>query len=57
MEVSLKKHWTFIQFQNTSSRREDFMATDVGKLQKRKNIIWPIFFEKEVHQEKLHRDP
>ena len=42
IEVSLNVHWTFFQFQNTSSRREDLMATDMGKLQKIKNIICPI---------------
>ena len=39
---SFIEHWTFFQFQNTSSRREDPTATDMGKLQKIKNIICPI---------------
>ena len=26
--------WTFFQFRSTSSRKDDFMATDMGKLQK-----------------------
>ena len=30
------------QFQSTSSKRENFVAIDMGKLQKRKNITWPI---------------
>ena len=32
------------------------MATDMGKLPKRKNIIWPIIW-KEMHQEEFQRDP
>ena len=31
IEVSLNIRWTFFHFQNTSSRREDLMATDMGK--------------------------
>ena len=27
IEVSLSKRWTFFHYQNTSSRREDLMAT------------------------------
>ena len=36
----IEKHWTFFQFQRTSSRREDRTATDMGKSQETKNIIW-----------------
>ena len=42
IEVSLNTHWTFFQFQNTSSRREDLTATDMGNFQETKNITWPI---------------
>ena len=54
IEVSLNIHWTFFQFQNTSSRREDLMATDKGNFQK-KNIIWSKIWKK--MQEEIHRDP
>ena len=30
IEVLLNTHWTFFQFQNKSSRREDLTATDMG---------------------------
>ena len=32
--------WTFFHSQSMSSRREDFMATDMEKSQETKNIIW-----------------
>ena len=35
----VEKRWTFFHSQNTSSRREDLMATDMGKSQETKNII------------------
>ena len=38
----IEKRWTFFQFQNTSSRREDLTATDMGNFQESDNIIWPI---------------
>ena len=38
----LNTHWTFFQFQNTSSRREDLTATDMGNFQETKNTTWPI---------------
>ena len=40
IEVSLNIRWTFFQSQSTSSRREDLTATDMGKSQETKNIIW-----------------
>ena len=39
-EAPFNGHWTFFQFQNAYSRREDFMATDMGKFLN-VNIIWP----------------
>ena len=42
IEVSLNFHWTFFQFQNTSSRREDLTATGVVTFQEAENIFWPI---------------
>ena len=42
IEVSLNIHWTFVHSQSTLSRREDLMATDMGKSQEAENIIWPI---------------
>ena len=41
IEVSLNTHWTFSQFQNTSSRREDLTATDTGNFQKTKKLPGP----------------
>ena len=41
IQNSLNARWTF-HFQNMSSRREDLMATDMGKSQETKNIIWLI---------------
>ena len=35
-----KKRWTFFHCQNTSSRREDLLATGMGTGQETKNIIW-----------------
>ena len=35
IEVSLKIHWTFSQFQNISSRREDLTATEKGNFKQR----------------------
>ena len=32
--------WIFFHFQSMSSRREDLMATDMGKSQETRNIIW-----------------
>ena len=32
-------HWTFYQFQNTSSRGEDLMATEVGNFQKNREYF------------------
>ena len=40
IENSLNKRWTFFHFQSMLSRREDLMATDMGKSQETKNIIW-----------------
>ena len=37
---SLNFQWTFFHSQSMSSRREDLMATDMGKSQETKNIIW-----------------
>ena len=31
-------HWTFSQFQSTSSKRDDFMVTDMGKLHNKKEF-------------------
>ena len=42
----LNIHWTFSQFQNTSSRRENLTATDVGNFQKTKDVTWPIILKK-----------
>ena len=39
---------TFSQFQSTKLRRDDLMATDMGKLQKRKNIIRPIIWKRDA---------
>ena len=47
IEVSLIIRWTFFQSQNTSSRRRDFMVTDMGKLQK-KNIILSTTWKRDV---------
>ena len=40
IEISLNIRWTFFHFQSMSSRREDLMATDMGKSSETKNIIW-----------------
>ena len=40
IEISLNTRWTFFHFQSMSSRSEDLMATDMGKSQETKNIIW-----------------
>ena len=40
IENSLIIRWTFLHSQSMSSRREDFMATDMGKSQETKSIIW-----------------
>ena len=42
IDVSLYIRWTFFQFQNTSSRREDLTATDMGNCPETENIIWLI---------------
>ena len=47
IEVSLQIRWTFLHSQNTSSRRGDFMVTDMGKLQK-KNIILSTTWKRDV---------
>ena len=36
----VQKRWTFFHSQSMSSRREDLMATDMGKSQETNNIIW-----------------
>ena len=54
----IQKNWTFYQFQTTRLRKDDLMATDMGKLHKRKNIIKSIIWnrcgktpkKKEYHQ-------
>ena len=48
IEVSLDIHWTFSRFKVRSLRRDDLMATDMGKLQKRKNIIWLIIWKRDA---------
>ena len=48
IEVSLNTHWTFFLFQNTSSRREDLTATDMGNFQETKNITWPITWKRDA---------
>ena len=48
IEVSLNTYWTFFQFQNTSSRREDLTATDMGNFQETENIIWPITWKRDA---------
>ena len=40
IENSLNFRWTFFHSQSMSLRREDFMATDMGKSQETNNIIW-----------------
>ena len=40
IENSINFRWTFYRSQSMSSRREDIMATDLGKSQETKNIIW-----------------
>ena len=32
------------------------MATEIGKLQKAKNLLWPIISKKEMHQEEIDKD-
>ena len=38
--------WTFFQFKIMSLRRDDLMATDMGKLQNKEIILLPIFLRK-----------
>ena len=47
-EASLNIQWTFFQFQSTQWGRDDLMATDMGKLQKSKNIIWSIIWKRDA---------
>ena len=41
IENSLNFRWTSFQSQSKSSRREELMDTEMGKIQETKNIIWP----------------
>ena len=50
-----QKNWTFSQFQTTWLRKGDPMATDVGKLHKRKNIIKPIIRKRDASRKVLKR--
>ena len=47
-EASSNMHWTFSQFQTTWLRRDDLMATDVGKLHNKMNIIKPIIWKRDA---------
>ena len=40
IDNSLNIRWTFFQSPSMSSRKEELMATDMGKNQETKNIIW-----------------
>ena len=40
IDISFYIRWAFFHSQSTSSRRENFMATDMGTNQEIKNIIW-----------------
>ena len=49
---TLNTQWTFFQFLNTSSRREDLYL----RVNSRKTSSGPRF-EQEMHQKRVHRDP
>ena len=49
-------HRAFFRYQNTSSRREDFTATDMGNFQDTENIIWPITWKTEMHKEGFQKE-
>ena len=46
-------YWTLFHFQNTSSRREDFRATDVGNFEKIENIFWPIISKRDAERDTM----
>ena len=41
-EAPFNVHWTFSQFKIMSLRRDNLMATDIGKLQNKETIFLPI---------------
>ena len=48
VEALFNGHWIFSQFKIMSFRRDDFMATDMGKLQNKEIIILPIIWERDA---------
>ena len=51
----IQKNWTFSQFQTTWLRKDDLMATDMGKLHKRQNIIKPIIWKRDASRKVFRR--
>ena len=47
-EAPFNVHWSFSQFQIMSLRRNDLMATDMGKLQHKESIMLPITWERDA---------
>ena len=41
-EAPFNVHWTFSQFKIMSSKRDDLMAIDMGKLKNKETIMLPI---------------
>ena len=50
-EAPFNVHGTFSQFQIMSFRRDDIMATDMGKLQHKESIMLPIIWERDTSRD------
>ena len=48
------KKRTFLELQSTQLRKEVLIATDVGKLQKRMNIIWSVIWKRDASRGSSH---
>ena len=46
-------HWTFSQFRTMWLRRDDLMATDMGKLHNKENIMLPIIWKSDASRDVL----
>ena len=57
IENSLDRQWILFQSLNMSSRKEDFMDTDMGDSQETNNVIWLINSRKNAKKERFPRNP